>query len=149
MKKLLLLLTLSPLFALSQKNDLSAYKYIYIMPLNHQGVDNAYGITSSIANAFTSKGLIVANGYTENNAPQDLKANPCLLLTATPLYNDGTFAIKLKLDISNCNNEKVFSKEVSGTAMLTVDEAYGKAIKKMTKEIESRKGINSLIKMAG
>jgi S1-C subfamily serine protease len=137
MKKILLLITLLPFLALSQKSDLSPYKYIYINPLNHQGVDNAYGITSSIANAFTSKGLIVANGYNENNAPQDLKANPCLLLTATPLYTDGTFALKLKLDISNCNNEKVFSKEVSGTATFTVDEAYAKAIKKITKEIEA------------
>ncbi len=137
MKKLLLLITLLPFLALSQKSDFSPYQYIYINPLNHQGVDNTYGITSSIVNAFTSKGLIVANDYNENNAPQDLKANPCLLLTATPLYTVVGFAVKLKPDISNRNNKKVLSKEVSGTAMFTDDEAYAKAIKKITKEIET------------
>lgn len=136
MNKLLIFFFFLPLLVVGQKVNLSAYKYVYINPLNHQGVDATYGITSSIANAFNSKGLTVANYFTENTVPQDLKSNPCLLLTATPLYTDGTFSMKLKLDVVNCNNEKVFSKEVSGTAMMTVDEAYAKAIKKMAKEID-------------
>lgn len=136
MNKLLFIFFSLPLFVLGQKVDLSAYKYVYINPLNHQRVDATYGITSSIASAFTSKGLIVANYFSENNVPQDLKSNPCLLLKATPLYIDGAFSMKLRLDIVNCNSEKVFSKEVSATAMVTVDEAYTKATKKMVKEID-------------
>lgn len=134
---LLVLLTLLPGIALGQKRDLSPYKYIHINPLNYQGFDHAYGITSSIANAFTKKGLIVVDAINERNVPQELMNKPCLLLFATPLLTDGTFAVKLKLDIVNCYNENIFSNEVSGTATFTVDEAYTKAIKKLTKEIEA------------
>lgn len=139
MRKLITFLCFLPLSVLGQKFDLSAYKYIYISPLNNQQIDATYGITMSIANSFTSKGFIIANNFTENTVPQDLKNNPCLLLKATPFYIGGSFfstTMKLKLDIVNCNNQNVFSTEVSGTGMVTLDEGSAKAIKRMSKDIE-------------
>jgi S1-C subfamily serine protease len=136
-KKLLLLVTLLPFFVFAQNRSLDAYKYIYVKPLYQTRVDNAYDISVSIANAFISKGFILANRFNQENIPPDLKANPCLLLTATPIYDDGPVrGIKLKLDVRDCNNKNVFSEEVSATAVFLIHEAFTKAIRKMTARIE-------------
>src|SRR6185437_7968444 len=97
-----------PLFVLGQKVDLSAYKYVYFNQLKNPQVDAMYGITSSIADAFTSKGLIVANHFTENTKPPDLKSNPCLLLRVSISGAMFSSTMKIKMDVVNCNNEMVF-----------------------------------------
>jgi S1-C subfamily serine protease len=137
-RMLLLLIGIFPLICFAQRTDLSAYKYIYIDPLYYQQIDNTYGISAAIGDAFISKGFLLTNRFNDDNVPADLKANPCLLLKATPVYDDSPIrGIRLKLDIKNCNNENVFSKEVSATAGFMIQEAFRKAIKKMTTEIRT------------
>lgn len=136
-KKLLLVFLILPSIAFSQTFDLSAYKYVYVNPLYYRDIDNSFGISSAIADAFLSKGFLIANSYKQDNIPADLQANPCLLLTATPVYDDSPVrGIKLKLNIKNCNDETVFSKEITAHATFLIHEAFRKAIKKMTSEIE-------------
>ncbi|MDH7459890.1 S1C family serine protease [Chitinophagaceae bacterium 26-R-25] len=132
MKNLLVCIFFIPHLVLGQKVDLSGYKYVFIKPLNHRVIDASYGITSSIASAFTAKGLMVANHFTANEIPQDLKNNACLLLTVTPRFSSGTMSVSLSIDVQNCDNVTVLSTDVVESG----SRAYEKAINGITKSID-------------
>lgn len=140
MKKIISFLLLLPAFVFAQEPviDLSPYKYLVINNLNISEIDSRYGINTAIANAFSSKGLIIANNFNPNNLPEDLRKNPCLLLTLNPHVTGGTFfstTLNLKIDLVNCKNVTVYSSTISGTGWAALDEGVNKVIKRLTKEV--------------
>lgn len=109
--------------------EFNGYKYIVISDLDYgvKGKD-IYGISSSIANYFRTKGYNVIYGVEKSLYPSDLKFNNCLGLFVAPLNNDQ----EITLNFLNCKNESIKQLKESGWN----GSSYGRALKRIFTQLD-------------
>ncbi|MEL4455539.1 hypothetical protein [Lutimonas vermicola] len=134
-KAILLFLLLGFIAPISSQNELDPYKYI-VVPKQYDFLkkENQYRV-----NSFT-KYLFDQNGYQAfyqgDDYPDDLRANPCLGLTANVIDGSNAFTTKIVLVLKNCSGEVVLQTVEGKSKIKQYDKTYIDALKKCFVTIE-------------
>ena len=109
------------------QSPLDGYKYI-IVPKKFDFLEeeNQYRVNSQ------TKYLFDKNGYTTllkgSDYPEDLKKNPCLGAEAKVIDESNSFTTKVRVSVSNCLGQVVFTSEEGRSKEKTYPKTYSLAL---------------------
>ncbi len=134
-KAILFLLLLGFIAPISSQNELDPYKYI-VVPKQYDFLkkENQYRVNSFTKYLFEQHGYQAF--YQGDHYPDDLRANPCLGLTANVIDGSNAFTTKIVLVLKNCNGELVLQTVEGKSKIKQYDKTYIDALKKCFVTIE-------------
>lgn len=134
-KAILLLLLLGFIAPISSQNELDPYKYI-VVPKQYDFLkkENQYRVNSFTKYLFEQHGYQAF--YQGDDYPDDLRANPCLGLTANVIDGSNAFTTKIVLLLKNCSGELVLQTVEGKSKIKQYDKTYIDALKKCFVTIE-------------
>ena len=118
------------------QNDLNAFKYI-IIPKKYDFLksENQFRLNTYTKHLFDGEGyttLVQGETY-----PEDVKANPCIAVTADIVNGSNAFTTKLNLVLKNCYDQVVFTS-IQGTSKIKeYDKTYKDALNKCFVSVKS------------
>ena len=117
------------------QNPLDSYKYI-IVPKKFDFLkkENQYRVNSQ------TKYLFDSHGYTTvlkgEEYPDDLLSNPCLGLEANVIDESNTFTSKVRISLTNCQDQVVYTTEQGRSKEKDYAKSYSQALNNAFKSIE-------------
>ena len=117
------------------QNPLDSYKYI-IVPKKFDFLkkENQYRVNSQ------TKYLFDSHGYTTvlkgEEYPDDLLSNPCLGLEANVIDESNTFTSKVRISLTNCQDQVVYTTEQGRSKEKDYAKSYSLALNNAFKSIE-------------
>jgi len=110
------------------------YKYV-IIPQKYEFLKtkNQHQLNTLTKFLFKKEGFTAL--FNADRKPQDLKNDPCLGLLANVRSNSGMFTTKLHIELTNCNNEIVFTSTEGKSKVKDYRKAYHEALRNTFKSI--------------
>ena len=139
MKKIVFVLTcFFFLSVISAQNNLNAYKYVIVpKKFDFQKSEDQHQLNSLTKFLFDKEGFKTL--FEGNDAPQDLHNNPCLGLKTKVVENSNLFSTKLKIELTNCRNETIFTSTEGKSKIKEFKKGHHDALRKA---FESIKAVN-------
>jgi hypothetical protein len=111
------------------QNELNAYKYI-IIPKKYDFLktENQYRLNSLTKHNFDKLGYMTL--IQGEALPDEVKSNPCMAATADVVNESNAFTTKLKLTLSNCLGQIVFTSKQGTSKIKEFDKTYSDALEK-------------------
>lgn len=141
---LISILTFSSLLGQSIEN-LNRFNYLTIQPIQYQdGRTDIYGMMPKIKDVFVSKGYGFYP-WQSKQVPNDLKKEPCLLLTCLVEQKGVVRAqstnAKIRLSFYDCNRQLIYQTKFQGGSIIfsNFTNYFQKAVNKTLKPIEKFK----------
>lgn len=121
------------IFAQESMND---YKYV-IVPSEYkfQKEENSYDINELVKFLFNKYGYTVF--LDTDSYPDDLRMNECLALTAVLKDDSGMLSTKMFFEMTDCNEEVVYTTQVGKSKEKDYKAAYHQAIRRTFEELKA------------
>ncbi len=128
-KAILLILLLGFIVPVSSQNELNSYKYI-VVPIKYDFLkkENQYRVNSYTKYLFDKEGYQAF--YQGDGYPDDLRADPCLAVTAYVLNESNAFTTKIFIVLKNCQGEVVLQTVEGRSKIKQFEKTYIDALKK-------------------
>lgn len=136
MKKInLLIIALFVLNTLFAQKSINNYKYV-LLPEKFDFLkkENQYRLNTQTRYLLKQKGFTVL--FNDEVLPNDLAKNNCLALRANVLEENTMFKSKLKVQLTNCNNQVVLESELGESKEKEYAKSYQEALNKAFASID-------------
>ena len=121
---------------LSAQSNLNAYKYVVVpKKFDFQKSDDQYQFNSLTKFLFDREGFTTL--FEGNDFPQDLYNNACLGLKTKVVETSNMFTTKLKIELSNCRNETVFTSIEGKSKIKEFKKGYHDALRKAFESVKA------------